>query len=86
MDGFRGFYKLMFRIVMCQIRKCYASAEIQLVDVEMLSFDLFPRTVFAGEVFDKANWNLVLHSLTVGLPNRTKEQHPSLTLTALFLL
>jgi hypothetical protein len=86
MDGFGGFDELMFCIVMCQVRKRYASAEIHLVDVEVLSFDLFPCTAFAGEVFDKANWNLVLHSLTVGFPNRTKEQHPSFTLTAFFFL
>jgi hypothetical protein len=60
--------------------KTYTSAEIHLVDVEMLFFDLFPCRVFAREVFDKANWNLVLHSLTVGLPNCTKEQDPSFTL------
>jgi hypothetical protein len=76
----------MFRVVMCQIRKCCTSAQIQLVDVEMLSFDLRPCTAFAGEVFDKANWNLVLDSLTVGLPNCTKEQDPSFTWTALFFL
>ena len=76
----------MFRVVMCQIRKNYTSAEIHLVDVEVLSFDLFPCRVCAREVFDKANWNLVLHSLTVGFPNCTKEQDPSLTLTALFFL
>ena len=86
MDGFGGFDELMFCIVMCQVRKRYASAEIHLVDVEVLSFDLRPCTAFAGEVFDKANWNLVLHSLTVGFPNRTKEQHPSFTLTAFFFL
>jgi hypothetical protein len=70
--------------MLCQIRKCYTSAEVHLVDVEMLSFDLRPYTAFVGEVFDEANWNLVLDSLTVGLPNRTKEQHPSFTLTAFF--
>jgi hypothetical protein len=86
MDGFGGFDELMFRVVMCQIRKSYASAEIHLVDVEMLSFDLFSCRVLAGEVFDKANWNFVLDSLTVGLPNCTKEQDPSFTLTALFSL
>ncbi|MFZ0200723.1 MAG: hypothetical protein WAL05_16135, partial [Candidatus Sulfotelmatobacter sp.] len=62
------------------------SAEIHLVDVELLSFDLRPCTAFAGEVLDKANWNFFLDSLTVGLPNCTKEQHPSFTLTALFFL
>jgi hypothetical protein len=71
---------------MYQIRKSYTSAEIHLVDVELLSIDLRPCTAFAGEVFDKANWNFVLDSLTVGLPNCTKEQHPSFTLTALFFL
>jgi hypothetical protein len=76
MDRFGGFYEFMFRIVMCQIRKNYTSAEIHLVDVEMLPFDLFPCRVFAREVFDKTNWNLVLDSLTVGFPNCTKEQHP----------
>jgi len=76
----------MFCVVMCQIRKCYASAEIHLVDVEVLSFDLRPCTAFAGEVFDKANWNFVLDSLTVGFPNCTKEQDPSFTLTAFFFL
>jgi hypothetical protein len=40
MDGFGGFDELMFCIVMCQVRKRYASAEIHLVDVEVLSFDL----------------------------------------------
>jgi len=29
-------------------------------------------------------WNLVLHSLTVGFPNGTKEQDPSFTMTAFF--
>jgi hypothetical protein len=62
------------------------SAEIHLVDVEMLSFDLPPCIAFAGEVFDKTNWNFVLHSLTVGFPNRTKEQHPSFTVAAFFFL
>jgi hypothetical protein len=66
--------------------KTYTSAEIHLFDVEMLFFDLFLSRVFAREVFDKANWNLVLHALTVGLPNCTKEQDPSFTLTALFFL
>jgi hypothetical protein len=76
----------MFRVVMCQIRKNYTSAEIHLVDVEVLPFDLRPCTAFAGEVFDEANWNFVLDSLTVGFPNRTKEQEPSFTLTAFFFL
>ena len=80
------FYELMFRVVMCQIRKSYTSAEIHLVDVEVLSFDLRPCAAFVGEVFDKANWNFVLHSLTVGLPNCTKEQQSSFTLTAFFFL
>ena len=86
MDGFGGFYELMLCVVMCQIRESYASAEVHMVDVEMLSFDLRPYTALFGEVFDKANWNFVLDSLTVGLPNCTKEQHPSFTLTALFFL
>jgi len=86
MDGFGGFDELMFCVVMCQVRKCYASAEIHLVDVEMLPFDLFPCRVLTREVFDKANWKLVLHSLTVGLSNCTKEQDPSFTLTAFFFL
>ncbi len=64
MDRFGGFGELMFRVVMCQIRKNYTSAEIHLVDVEVLSFDFRPCTAFAGEVFDKANWNVVLDSLT----------------------
>ena len=85
MDRFGGFYELMFRVVMCQIRKNYTSAEIHLVDVEVLSFDLRPCAAFAEEVSDKANWNFVLDSLTVGFPNRTKEQDPSFTLTAFFL-
>src|SRR5260370_21533240 len=74
----------MFRVVMCQIRQCYASAAIQLVDAEMLSFDIFPCRVFTREVFDKANWNFILDALTVGFPNCTKEQDPSFTLTAFF--
>jgi hypothetical protein len=86
MDGFGGFYELMFRVVMCQIRKSYTSSEIHLVDVEVLSFDLRPCTTLAEEVFDQANWNFVLDSLTVGFPKCTKEQHPSFTLTALFFL
>jgi hypothetical protein len=45
----------MFRVVMCQIRKCCTSAEIHLVDVEMLSFDLGPCTAFARKVLEKAN-------------------------------
>ena len=86
MDGFGGFDELMFCIVVCQVRKRYESAEIHLVDLEMLPFDLFPCRVFTREVFEKANWNLVLHSLTVGLPNCTKEQDPSFTLAAFFFL
>ena len=74
MDRFGGFDELMFRIVMCQIRKCCTSAGIHLVDVEMLSFDLRPCTTLAREVLEKANWNFVLDSLTIGLPNGTKEQ------------
>src|SRR5216684_3702688 len=69
----------MFRVVVRQICKCCTSAEIHLVDVEVLSFDLPPYTALVGEVSDKANWNLVLDSLTVGLANCTKEQpkfHP----------
>ena len=69
---------------MYQIRKCYASAEIHLVDLEVLPFHLFPRRVFGREVFDKTNWNLVLHSLTVGFPDCPKEQDPSFTVTAFF--
>jgi hypothetical protein len=64
----------------------YTSAEIHLVDVEVLSFDLRPCTAFAGEVFDKANWNFVLDALTVGLPHGTEERHPSFTPTAFFSL
>jgi len=86
MDRFSGFDELMFRVVMCQIRKSYTSAEIHPVDVEMLSFDLRPYTALLGEVFYKANWNLVLDALTVGLPHCTKEQDPSFTLTAFFFL
>jgi hypothetical protein len=74
----------MFRVVVRQICECCTSAEIHLVDVEMLSLDLRPCAAFAREVFDKANWKFVLDSLTVGLPNCTKEQHPSFTLTAFF--
>jgi hypothetical protein len=73
MDRFGRFDELMLCVVMYQIRKSYTSAEIHLVDVELLSIDLRPCTAFAGEVFDKANWNFVLDSLTVGLPNCTKE-------------
>jgi hypothetical protein len=86
MDGFGGFDELMFCVVMCQIRKSYASAEVHLVDGELLSFDLRPYTSLFGEVFDKANWNFVLDSLTVGFPNCTKEQDPSFTLTTFFFL
>jgi hypothetical protein len=86
MDRFGGFYELMFRVVICQIRKSYASSEIHLVDVEVLSFDLCPYTALVGKVFDGANPNLVLDSLTVGLPNCAEEQNPSFTLTALFFL
>jgi hypothetical protein len=86
MDGFGGFDELMFCVVMCQIRKGYTSTEIHLVDVEMLFFDFRPCTAFGGEVFDEANWNFVLDSLTVGLPNCPKEQHPSFTLTMLLFL
>ena len=64
MDGFGGFDELMFRVVMCQIRKSYTSAEIHLVDVEVLSFDLRPYTALLGEIFYKTNRNLVLDSLT----------------------
>ena len=60
MDGFSRFDELMFRVVMCQIRKSYTSAEIHLVDVEVLSFDLRPYTALVGEVFYKTNRNLVL--------------------------
>jgi hypothetical protein len=84
MDGFAGFDELMFRVVMCQIRKSYTSAEIHLVDVEVLSFDLRPYAALVGEVFYKTNRNLVLDTLTVGLPSGSKEQHPSFTLSALF--
>jgi hypothetical protein len=52
MDRFGGFDEFMFRVVMCQIRKTYTSAEIHLVDVQVLSFDLRPCAAFAGEVFD----------------------------------
>jgi len=86
MDRFGGFDELMFRVVMCQIRKSCTSAGIHLIDVEMLSFDLGPCTAFAREVLEKANWNFVLDSLTVGLPNCTKEQQSSFTLTAFFFL
>jgi hypothetical protein len=61
-------------------------SEIHLVDVEVLPFDLRPYTALVGEVPDKANWNFVLDSLTVGFPNCTKEQDPSFTLTAFFFL
>jgi hypothetical protein len=86
MDGFGGFDELMFCVVMCQIRKSYTSAEIHLVDVEVLSFDLRPYTALLGEVFYKTNRNLVLDALTVGLPHGAKEQYPSFTLTAFFFL
>jgi hypothetical protein len=55
MDRFGGFYELMFRVVMCQIRKSCTSARIHLIDVEVLSFDLGPCTAFAREVLEKAN-------------------------------
>jgi len=86
MYGFGGFDELVFREVMCQIRKSYTSAEIHLVDVQVLSFDLRPYTALVGEGSYKTNRNLVLDSLTVGLPNCTKEQHPSFTLPAFFFL
>jgi hypothetical protein len=71
---------------MCQIRKNYTSAEIHLVDVEVLSFGFRPCTALVGEVSYKSNRNLVLDALTVGLPNCAKEQHPSFTLPAFFFL
>src|SRR5580658_1673516 len=43
--------------------------------------DLGSCTAFAREVLEKANWNFVFDSLTVGLPNTTNQQHPSFTLT-----
>jgi hypothetical protein len=86
MYRFGGFYELMFRVVMCQICKGYTSAEIHLVDVEVLSFHLRPYTALLGEVFYKTNRNLVLDALTVEFPNCTKEQDPSFTLTAFFFL
>jgi len=39
----------MFRVVMCQICKCYTSAGIHPVDVEMFSFDLGSCTSFARD-------------------------------------
>jgi len=86
MDRFGGFYEFMFRIVMCQIRKSYTSAEIHLVDVEVLSFDLRPCTALVGEISYKSNRNLVLDALTVGLPHGSEEQHPSFTPTPFFSL
>ena len=87
MDGFGGFDELMFRVVMCQIRKCYTSAEIHLVDVQVLPFDLRPYAALVGEIFYKTNRNFVLDSLTVGLSSCTKEQDPSFSSTTfLFFL
>jgi hypothetical protein len=85
MDRFGGFDEFMFCVVMCQIRKCHTSAEIHLVDLEMLPFHLFPRRVIAREVFDKTNWNLVLHSLAVGFPNCTERTRPKFHLDCVFL-
>ena len=53
---------------------------------EPTPLDFGPRTAFFGKVFDKANRNLVLDSLAVTLSGRTKEEHPSFTLTACFFL
>jgi hypothetical protein len=85
MDRFGGFYELMFRGVMCQFRKSYTSAEIHLVDVEVLSFDLRSCTALFGEVSYKSNRNLVLDALTVGLPHGTEEQHPKFHPDCVFL-
>jgi hypothetical protein len=85
MDGFGGFDELMFRVVMCQIRKSYTSAEIHLVDVEVLSFDLRPCTALIVEVSYETNRNLVLDALTVGLPHGTEEQQPKFHLDCVFL-
>ena len=49
MNGFGGFNEFVFCIVMCQVRECYASPEIHLVDVEMLSFDLGPAKLLSGK-------------------------------------
>src|SRR5438552_8325722 len=86
MNGFGGFNEFVFCIVMCQVRECYASPEIHLVDVEMLSFDLGPGKAPVREIFDKADCDFVLNALPVGLANRTKEQNPSVTMPAFFFL
>jgi hypothetical protein len=86
MNGFGGFNEFVFRVVMCQVRKRHASAEIRLINVEMLSFDFLPRAVLVRKISYKSNRNLVLDTLSVGLANRTKEQHPSFSLPTCFFL
>ncbi len=77
----------MFRVVVRQICKCCTSAEIHLVDVEVLSFDLPPYTALVGEVSDMTRPIGILFSTRLPSDLRTvRKNNPSFTLTALFFL
>ena len=85
MDGFGGFYELMFRVMMCQICKNYTSAEIHLVDVEVLSFDLRPYTALLGEVSYKTNRNLSSRRAFDRISELYEKTRPKFHLDCVFL-